>query len=336
MSQSDLPLVDIITPTNRAGEFLESTTSSILSQTYGNWRLYIVDDGSPDPSALADAVGGALSAASAPAGVRHRVSIHRGDGRGVSAARNHGLALGSGDYVAFLDDDDLWDPRFLERMVARLERAPHAVAAYSGGRYLDEGGEPFGLWTAPAASSSAMLRGDVPFPRIIALLVRRIAGEATGWFDEQYAYSEDMDLICRLLIAGEFVEVSDPLAFYRIHSASVSRNVVATRRNWMGFEEFFRDRIVEARATGDTTLARDLASNRHRARRNAARMSSHEVLAALAARQNLGEAGATARWALAHAPLTFLASGFERLLARAVRSVGRDRRAHLDRHRSTT
>lgn len=311
MSEKSFPLVDVVMPTNRSAEFLRTTIASVVSQTYPAWRLHIVDNGSPAPESLRAAV----EAAAPTAASRGRISVERIAARGVSAARNHGVRIGTGEYIAFLDDDDIWAPTFLERMVDALESHPHTVAAHSAGRYLTSDGEPFGLWTAPAVSSAQMLSGDHPFPRIIALLVRRSVWDDVGWFDERYAYSEDMDMTCRLLMSGELVAVPEPLAFYRIHPTSVSRSPDANRQNWMSFERFFGDRITQVRAAGNRTLARQLTRNRRRARLHAAEMSAHSVLVALSTRTELTEARRTTGWALRHAPLAFIGSSAKRLVA---------------------
>lgn len=319
-----VPSVDIITATNRSGEFLSQTVASIIAQTHEGWHHYIIDTGSPDRAALSHAIDSALVGRTAPDAIRDRITVASSERPGVSAGRNAGVALGHGDYVAFLDDDDAWHPEFLQRMATALANTKGAVAAYCAGRYMDDEGElrP-DHWPARPASSATMLRGDYPFPYPCALLIDRQAGEQAGWFDERFAYSEDMDLVCRLLMIGEFVAVPQELAYYRIQVHSVSHKPHAVRLSWAATEMFLREKIDAAQRDGDTTLARQLRRNLRCTRSTRAEAASHEVLITLRTGRNLGEAGRIVRFALAHAPLRFLWSGFRRLTLAPARTLAR-------------
>lgn len=315
------PLVDVITATNRSGEYLETTVASVIRQTHTNWRLYIVDNGSPRPQALAAAVEAATRASATS--VRSRISIEQIDGRGTSVARNHGIGQGRGKYIAVLDDDDVWDPQYLERMVSTLENNPDATAAYCAGRYLTPDGVAFGLWTARPATSRDLLRGDEPFPPINAIVFRRAIGDSKGWFNERYAYAEDNDLVCRFLIAGECIAVPEHLAFYRIHPGGVTQESHAIRLAWMAFEDWLARDIAEAKTQNDKDMARSLTRNRRLARLNAAEMASHSVLVALESRTNLHEARLTTRWAMTRAPCAFVRYGIRRITLRITRPLRR-------------
>jgi glycosyltransferase involved in cell wall biosynthesis len=115
------PVVSIIMPCYNAAAHLQSSVGSVLAQTFSDWELIAVDDGSTD-NTLAW-----LQAQSDP-----RIRVHSQPNRGVSTARNVGLTEARATYVAFLDADDTWDTRFLEKMVASLQAHPQAVLVYCG------------------------------------------------------------------------------------------------------------------------------------------------------------------------------------------------------------
>ena len=138
--------VDIVMATNRASRYLPETLASVRAQTYQDWQLIIVDDGTPDPAAVPRAVGG-----------MPRTTIIRQANRGLPAARNVGIAHGGAPFVALIDDDDLWHPNKLAGQVASLAKAPDALAAFTAGRYIDSEGSGFGAgWPArPCPRSSS-------------------------------------------------------------------------------------------------------------------------------------------------------------------------------------
>ncbi|NNH02723.1 glycosyltransferase [Microbacterium ulmi] len=303
-------VVDVVTPTNRSGEFMREATASVFGQSHAHWSYVIVDNGSPDPAALADAVEAAVGATSDPHHSRSRVTIERIQTRGISAGRNHGVTQGTGDYVAFLDDDDFWDPDYLEEMVAALEAEPDAVAAYAAGRFVDEAGVPFGEWKAEPASRAEMLRGEQPFPHIPAFVVRRRSAERVGWFDESLHRAEDMEFMCRLLIEGEFVAVPRVLVHYRRHVGAETVRSDAIRVTWEASERFLSRHILDARDRGDSDVAGHLIENRRRARRMFAAHEAGKVLRAHRTPRELGEVWKSIRQAMTLDPIGFLASLF--------------------------
>ncbi len=121
-------LVSIITPVYNGSGTLPETVRSVLAQTYPDWELLIVDDGSSDDTA---AVAGAFAAADPRIRVLHQTN------QGCTAARNHGIREASGRYFCLLDSDDMWDPVFLESQIAYLKREKVSLVC-SGYRYVDQ------------------------------------------------------------------------------------------------------------------------------------------------------------------------------------------------------
>ena len=210
--------VDIVVPTNRVSRFLPATLASVREQRYLPWRLLIVDDGSGAPEEI-ERLASDLPSASV---------IHQ-QHAGVSAARNAAIRSGTGEFVAFLDDDDLWPPERLGELVATLQAHPDAAGVFGNGRYIDADGRVFGQWTTKPASREEFLSRAVPIPRIVTMLVRRTALERVGLFDERLAFSEDDELILRLLRDAPLVSSMTVVVDYRRHDHNVTRADWRTR-----------------------------------------------------------------------------------------------------------
>ena len=125
--QSAHPRVTVVTPVYNVVRYLRETVDSVVAQTYRDWELIIVDDGSTDPDAITTLDG-----------YRQRgFTVLRQEDSGLAAARNAGIAAGSGEYLVMLDSDNKLAPTFLERTVARLDETPAAGVATTGIRFFD-------------------------------------------------------------------------------------------------------------------------------------------------------------------------------------------------------
>lgn len=238
------PLVDVILASNRPSPYVAETIRSVLNQTYPHWRLTFVDDGSPVPLHLA--VEGVPKA-----------QYIRQAGRGVSHARNTGLAATSGPLVAFLDDDDVWHADKLALQVQALRDHVHAVACFHGGTYIDAHGVEFGDgWGAVRTPSKKFLAGEVPPPRITTLLFRREACLRAGGFDPTLRLAEDLDFTLKVLQLGEMVCVDQRLVGYRRHDRNASQpDSIEGHRS---FQRMLRRQVTEARDRGDLDTAQRL------------------------------------------------------------------------------
>lgn len=208
--------VSIIMPCYNAVAHLPASVGSVLAQTFGDWELFAVDDGSSD---------GTLAWLQTQADIR--IHPFTQSNRGVSAARNAGLAAARGQYVAFLDADDTWSADFLEKMLAALQAHPGAVLAYSGWQNVGlpgERGEPFVPPEYENAAKTETLFAGCRWP-IHAALVRRDAVLAANGFDPVLTNAEDYALWLRVATGAPIVRVPEVLAFYHFHGdAQVSAN----------------------------------------------------------------------------------------------------------------
>ena len=224
---------------------------------------------------------------------------------GVSAARNTGIRAGSGDLIAFLDDDDVWHPGRLAAQVSAWQAATDRVAVYCGGWYMGPDGTPFGRgWPAVQASSAQFLGGDVPPPRIVTLLVRRTVCESMGGFNETFTLAEDNEFILRLAQEGEMVAVDERLVGYRRHALNMSGAALEGR---LANERALLVQIESARGRGDETTARLLRNHLRWLRRTSAPASVRHMAAAV----RRADATAFARelaWASRSAPIHTLAA----------------------------
>jgi glycosyltransferase involved in cell wall biosynthesis len=125
------PLVSIIIPTYNRAYILGPTLDSVLAQTYENYEALVIDDGSTDNTAQLVADYSRLNP---------RIKYFRQDNAGVSAARNHGMGLAQGDYLAFLDSDDIWKPWKLALQVDLLEKLPECIMLWTDMETIDEQG----------------------------------------------------------------------------------------------------------------------------------------------------------------------------------------------------
>ena len=226
------PLVSVVVPTYNYARYISDALECLRAQTYAHWECIVVDDGSTDDTAEVVARFTERDA---------RIRYLWQENRRQAAAKNTGLRHTSGQYVQFLDADDLLESRKLERQVALLEGRPGVDIVYGGARYFTAG-RPGELrhsaegsdrpWMPEVAGQgrevlAALLRRNI-MP-INAPLVRRRAVEAVGFFDETLPRSqaEDWDYWLRCALAGlrfQYDAAPGTLALVRTHPASSSRD----------------------------------------------------------------------------------------------------------------
>jgi GT2 family glycosyltransferase len=209
-----LPVTVVIPAWDRARE-LPAALASVARQSARPAEVVVVDDGSSDRTAEVAAAHGA------------RV-IRHDENRGVSAARNSGIEAAAHDWVAFLDSDDEWLPRHLERVWA--QRHGYVLVAASG-LWVRRPGRDHHLWGVPGRrprvlDSPAPLVHDDIIP-LSAVLARRDALLAAGGFDTRLTHAEDLDLWIRLLERGSAVVLPDVGVVYRLHAGQATTDVGA-------------------------------------------------------------------------------------------------------------
>lgn len=218
--------VSVVIPCLNGERYVAEAVESVLGQTYRDLELIVVDDGSTDStrriceSFLDDG--------------RVRLVQHE-ENRGIAAARNAGVAASRGEYVAFLDQDDLWLPEKLGAQVVALDGEHDSVAlVFSDVLMLDEKGAylgraqrghlPRGLneMSRRGAFRAFFLHNFIP---LISVLVRRSCLDEVGGFDETIrGGTDDYELCLRLLSRFAVRYMEPPLAIHRVHPENYSRD----------------------------------------------------------------------------------------------------------------
>lgn len=205
--------VSVIIPNYNYGAFLPAAIQSALDQTLAPLEVIVIDDGSTDNSAeVVEQFG-------------HPVTFVRQINSGVSRARNYGAELSSGDYLAFLDADDLWHPEKLARQIVRMQE--------TGRRACQSGYQRFGEALAATedvqAPSEPTLEAALRRKPSLSLLSSTLVIDrnlffSLGGFDLQLSTSADFGLGVKLIGSNNLCSVIDPLVGYRVHLSSMHRN----------------------------------------------------------------------------------------------------------------
>jgi glycosyltransferase involved in cell wall biosynthesis len=214
-------LITVITPAYNVARYIEAAARSVLRQTYSNFEYIVVDDGSSDDT---------LAVAHRLARLDRRVKVLSIDHSGSSRARNIGIAAGRGEFIAFLDGDDTWEPGFLEVMVSVLtesSRQTRAVFCQSRVFHDDRGCAALELHRfAPGSyDMNRMLSTWNPAGNGSSLLARSECFEEAGGFREDLASAVDFDMWLRILAGSEsyrFTGVPNVLVNYRRRPNSIS------------------------------------------------------------------------------------------------------------------
>jgi len=211
-----MPTISIIIPTYRHGHFVLATLESVWAQTYRDYEVIVVNDGSPDDTA----------ARLAPLAESGRIRYVEQANAGQAAARNLGLELARGEFVAFLDDDDLWPADKLEWQVAAL-RSDASLGVIGGCCVY------FTLSPAPTTEATGCLR-QVTLPSLFSgnpftspgqTLMRTALVREGGGFDTAIWGADDLDLYMRLVQKARIKLTPDIALFYRRHNTNASRDL---------------------------------------------------------------------------------------------------------------
>jgi glycosyltransferase involved in cell wall biosynthesis len=227
------PLISVIIPVFRRTDYLRRAIESVLEQTYPRTEVIVVDDGSGDEW---------VSRYCLPAGV---TLVRHSRQQGPAAARNTGLAASNGDYIAWLDSDDVWLPGKLEAQMEALRRLPAACLAYCHATMVDRDLVPNAVQPLPREVTDDPMRfiarsNSIQSPSCV--LARRSAVEQSNGFDVCLKGSEDWDLWINMARFAPFAFDSRPWVLYRTHDGQRSNFglhrlevMEAVRVKWLGW-----------------------------------------------------------------------------------------------------
>ena len=222
--------VSVVIPTYQCGRFVSQSIDSVLGQTFKNFEIIIVDDGSTDHTQEI------LNNYSN----MNNIKIIRQSNQGPSAARNLGIRMSTGEYIAFLDADDIWLPNKLEKQIEYLEKHPKVDLIYCDSYLFNEKStmqktffdisQPF----SGKVLNKLFLSDFIP---LLTVVVRRSIFNSVGFFDETINGPEDYDLWLRISRTKTIDFIHEPLAKYRVTSGLTSEQKIKRLKNEINVKE---------------------------------------------------------------------------------------------------
>jgi glycosyltransferase involved in cell wall biosynthesis len=248
------PRVSVIIPNYNYQEFVCKTVDSVLMQTYQNLEIIVVDDGSKDSSReILRAYG-------------DKIKVIEQVNQGVSRARNNGVAQSKGDFVAFLDSDDLWLPTKLEKQMKKFQKDTDIGLVHCSMKLIDREENDCGVidqgaegWVADEFLKYE--RGVVIGAGSTSLLPRRVFDEVGG-FDPRQTTAADWDFSYRVASKCKIGFVPENLVLYRLHGSNMHANIKSMERDMMlGYKKAFTNGAKANRGECYGNLHRSLAGS---------------------------------------------------------------------------
>lgn len=229
------PLVSVVIPTRNRGQYISQALDSVFAQTFTNYEIIVVDDGSTDNTKEL------LTPLIQKGSIRYELQ----DAKGVSAARNYGVRVARAAYIAFLDSDDLFLPTKLEKQLSVFSRDKELGFVHCSFSKFDDQGQDLGV------RDTARFQGQI-YPSMLlewsvlmampCMLMRADVLKEVGGFDEQMTWAEDLDLWRRIARRYRVGTVPEALVKVRVHAASTSFDKTGGSR---GFERYLEKAFAE-------------------------------------------------------------------------------------------
>jgi len=244
--------VSVVIPTYNYAKHISGAVDSVLAQTYHDYEIIVVDDGSTDDTREVLASYG------------DSISVVYQENGGVSSARNQGVLAASGEFIAFLDADDRWVPEKLEKQVAFMDANPQFVMSYTdmshvaGDRlvnksYLHENG--YHHFGSGRIYEQILQEGFIFTPTV---LIKKACFQEVGLFDPFLATCQDVDMWLRIADRFELGFLDEPLAVRFEHDTNSTKNTIAYLSNPI---RVFSRVMILSEQTGRREIARDRLKN---------------------------------------------------------------------------
>ncbi|MBD2175764.1 glycosyltransferase family 2 protein [Pseudanabaena sp. FACHB-1998] len=232
-----MPKVSVIVPVYNVEKYIEETIRSVLSQTFTDFELIIVDDESKDRSieickSFTDS----------------RIKIIHQKNRGLAGARNTGIRHAQGEYLALLDSDDVWRSSKLEKHIQHLDQNPSLGISYCSSEFINDESQSLGIYQIPQLKDitpeiilcrNPIGNGSAPVIRREALDEIKFQNNFYGeiedfYFDDQFRQSEDIECWLRIAIQTnwQIAGIPEPLTLYRVNSGGLSANMMKQLDSW--------------------------------------------------------------------------------------------------------
>ena len=220
------PVFSVVVPAYNSEHTILTTLGSVRAQRESDWEAIVVDDGSTD---------GTCEVVLALAHTDARIRVVQGAHRGVSAARNTGIALARGRYVAFLDADDQWTPDKLALHRQQFERYPQVDVGFSRARFMTATGQPTSTFSQLRRTRvrAADLLYENPTTTCSSVVARRDVFATAGGFDERMSFAEDLEWLVRAACRGARIEgLPAALTLYRTNVDGLSSQLDRMQHGW--------------------------------------------------------------------------------------------------------
>lgn len=238
------PTVTVVMPVYNTAQYVGAAIESVLQQTFTHFELLVIDDAGSDNS---------IEICQSFDDPRIRI-IHQ-QNRGLAGARNTGIRISQGEFIAFLDSDDLWHPEKLARHVEHLRSRPEVGVSYAASDLIDDDDRPLRLAQCPklkhVTSKDVFLRnpvgnGSAPVIRAAAfidIMFRDEKCEEVCFFNESFRQSEDIECWLRIALttSWKFEGIKGSYTTYRVNQSGLSANVIRQYDTWCKV----RDRAFE-------------------------------------------------------------------------------------------
>ncbi len=227
-----MPTISIVIPAYNAESTIRETIESVQKQTFSDFEVIIIDDGSTDKTV--EIINNFDD---------ERIKVFSYENGGVSAARNRGISHANGEFIAFLDADDLWTPDKLELQLAVLEKYSEAGVAYSWTYFMYEQRKVI------KAGNPVYFKGDVYSNLLVENflahgsnpLIRREIIDCVGGYDSNFPHCADWDFYLRLASYCDFALVPKHQIFYRQSSGSMTSKIDGIEKQMLiMFEKTFK------------------------------------------------------------------------------------------------
>ncbi|MEL7086522.1 MAG: glycosyltransferase family 2 protein [Cyanobacteria bacterium J06597_1] len=228
------PKVSVVIPAYNVEAYIADTIQSVLDQTFEDFEMIVVIDGSPDYSAYV-----------CRQFTDRRIRIIEQENRGLAGARNTGIRQAIGEYIAFLDGDDMWEPEKLEKHVQHLDALPQVGVSFSRSKLFGGQSAAYLMSCSGKVDGKRLLcrnpisNGSTPVVRRAVLEELGAMSEMGEYFDESFHRNEDIDLWMRVacLTNWELDGLPEALTCYRVNAEGLSASFYRQFESWMEMVE---------------------------------------------------------------------------------------------------